>query len=34
LEKRNSKQEASAEKEIRRCGEAAILNGAAPGAKK
>ena len=32
LEKRNNKQEASAEKEIRRCGQAAILNGAAPGA--
>jgi hypothetical protein len=32
LEKRNKKQAASAEKEIRRCGQAAILNGAAPGA--
>jgi hypothetical protein len=31
LEKRNNKQEASAEKEIRRCGQAAILKGTAPG---
>jgi len=31
LEKWNNKQEASAEKEIRRCGQTAILNGAAPG---
>ena len=32
MEKRNNKQEASAEKEIRRCGQVAILNGTAPGA--
>ncbi len=32
LEKKNIKQEASAEKEIRRFGQVAILNGAAPGA--
>jgi hypothetical protein len=30
--KRNKKQAASAEKEMRRCGQAAILNGTAPGA--
>ncbi len=32
LEKRNNKQKASADKEIRRYGQTAILNGAAPGA--
>ena len=32
LEKKNKKQAYSAEKEIKRCGEAAICNGAAPGA--